>query len=1082
MPRKDFQADLRKASVPGRFPCFEVKAGHEDGFINFTYTLPDSTLTFHFQASVPDTSEYPKNHIYFTFSEDSDIPEALSDVLNLLQSSCDGLPIEQFFESVGPMIANAIQRSNDEIEVLQDHVEESGWDSDCGTSHSGMLDTPELATRIKSDLRTAKAVGYRVGIVGELTGPTILSISCRIAKLGISNATMRAWSLESSQYLVLLLRYPLGYTDLDHAIWKSTTDSQIQMHIGLCDSYKPSLAWAMQAFSCTPAETPGKAVEVSPVLKPLFIGNSLHALLNTHFVTLVQYRLQHSLTWAGAERYLAHPQECVGDIQSLQETRNNATAGPLLGDHLKEDSGQKSLSLVAMQFTLRRLVKCTEFCLNCHCKIEDGFEALMPYVCSNELCLYQYMNLGMGSSLEWEITTQPYVVDMLVSFTYARAYPAKLEDYPSGLGIQVPSIVFEDISDRKPHEGVLHWSDMRLITHDKLDLRVGDWMMLVPIDRQIDLNDTKEQWHCRVQDLSKLPVIHLSPAVIRGTPGDQETGDQKTGQVVNVRFVLYNVSFDSLTNPRKCRALNMLLDTLPSVEDMRDYIIQHTTSNSKSLLASWRDRISPSALYVLKWIVASNRSCIMYEDNPDHMLSGLGNFAQFRLAQGAPDKEHRFVQEVKKVASESDSQFPTLFAWHGSPLWNWHSILREGLHFKYIANGRASGNGVYLHPQFQYSISYTKLQFTNNIDPSQWPKTKLNIQKAIALNEVVNAPTQFVCTNPSYVVDKLSWIQPRYLIIEHKSSSLTAGDKYAKPANIYTQDPQRHAFGPENQRILVPAVAASSYRNKSGISKGREDKPSSSKNRRKRVDAGPSCPDNDDDMESVLTFDEDHRILLSDDDDDGCTACDDLSMTDFRPGRLDASTLQLMGPPKYATTTATKSLQKHLQATLKVQDRQPLHELGWYIDPDLVNNVYQWIVELHSFEPTLPLAKELKSAGHTSIILELRFPPQFPMSPPFVRVIRPRFLPFSRGGGGHVTAGGAMCMELLTSSGWSPVSSIESILLQVRMAITSVEPVAARLDPRRGGDYSVGEAVAAYQRVCQAHGWTVPTDLMQVSW
>ena len=34
------------------------------------------------------------------------------------------------------------------------------------------------------------------------------------------------------------------------------------------------------------------------------------------------------------------------------------------------------------------------------------------------------------------------------------------------------------------------------------------------------------------------------------------------------------------------------------------------------------------------------------------------------------------------------------------------------------------------------------------------------------------------------------------------------------------------------------------------------------------------------------------------------------------------------------------------------------------------------------------------------------------MSPPFVRVIRPRFLGFQQGGGGHVTIGGALCMQV----------------------------------------------------------------------
>jgi len=50
-----------------------------------------------------------------------------------------------------------------------------------------------------------------------------------------------------------------------------------------------------------------------------------------------------------------------------------------------------------------------------------------------------------------------------------------------------------------------------------------------------------------------------------------------------------------------------------------------------------------------------------------------------------------------------------------------------------------------------------------------------------------------------------------------------------------------------------------------------------------------------------------------------------------------------------------------------------------------------------------------------SIIFEIRFPPTFPNSPPFFRIITPRFLPFMHGGGGHVT-GGAYARDQLRSS------------------------------------------------------------------
>jgi len=193
--------------------------------------------------------------------------------------------------------------------------------------------------------------------------------------------------------------------------------------------------------------------------------------------------------------------------------------------------------------------------------------------------------------------------------------------------------------------------------------------------------------------------------------------------------------------------------------------------------------------------------------------------------------------------------------------------------------------------------------------------------------------------------------------------------------------------------------------------------------------------------------------------------------------------LPLLSPPQYATTSATKILQQHLTATIKIQKQVPLNHLGWYVDHNLITTVYQWIVELHSFDPELPLAKDLKACKMQSIVLELRFPPQFPMDPPFVRVIRPRFLAFAHGGGGHVTTGGAMCMELLTQSGWLPTASIESVLLQVRMAILNTDPRPARLLLNTSKtDYSVSEAVEAYRRVSLAHGWQISNDIQHLAW
>ena len=84
-----------------------------------------------------------------------------------------------------------------------------------------------------------------------------------------------------------------------------------------------------------------------------------------------------------------------------------------------------------------------------------------------------------------------------------------------------------------------------------------------------------------------------------------------------------------------------------------------------------------------------------------------------------------------------------------------------------------------------------------------------------------------------------------------------------------------------------------------------------------------------------------------------------------------------------------------------------------------------------------------------------------------MRVIRPRFAFHT----GHVTVGGSICMEALTSSGWTPEYSMEGVLMLVRQAMVDG---GAKLDILRPHiPYSEQEARSAFMRVARDHGWKV---------
>jgi ubiquitin-conjugating enzyme E2 Q len=117
------------------------------------------------------------------------------------------------------------------------------------------------------------------------------------------------------------------------------------------------------------------------------------------------------------------------------------------------------------------------------------------------------------------------------------------------------------------------------------------------------------------------------------------------------------------------------------------------------------------------------------------------------------------------------------------------------------------------------------------------------------------------------------------------------------------------------------------------------------------------------------------------------------------------------------------------------------------------------------------------------IKFEMLFTINFPVSPPFVRVVYPRFQQYT----GHITVGGSICTPILTEgdSGefWKPNISIPSLLLTLHQTLIyaineSGESAQAKVQNyanfphfHPGDEYTAEEARSAFIRVAQVHGW-----------
>ncbi|KAI0131048.1 hypothetical protein F4814DRAFT_437671 [Daldinia grandis] len=1180
--RLKFQADLKLAAEKNGDYISTINKGDVEDEFTFVFSHPNllgsSRLEIHVQPQ--DVQGYPDQNIFLVYTN-NDILPAVAHVLEESISKTAGMKVQDMLNNISRRLRAALESKHSEEEdsntdMMDDPVSPSSSEEDVPFEYGDHIDdelfgletknktktnfqpkpsgplAPLLLQQIRRDLQSVLEAGFHVGkIYGFDDGKdeSMVSISIRLTKLCLSKEIHEAWGLNSSDFIVLLIKFDRHYTTIEDVLQGPAGHAGAKFRLRKCSKKRPSYQQALAAFGIEETED-YPSLSQGPELCTFWVSKSIDEFMNEDFAPMLKLRKEHDISWdAAKELKRAHEMKSslglhpsskpVVPAENEEEPVNKAQLPPILAnDHMLRD-GEVSFPLVAMQFALRYLVRCTDYCTVCHRRMEGNFEALRPYICSDPLCLHQYMNIGFGPDIYHEILTQSNVVDLLISFCYAGLFSSfmtgscSMRDFPTGLNLQVPKILgyytpLNPNQDPPTHEMqisgnespyvvpvyggklidplnvIFNLADSTAIITSRLDgvtIKEGQWMIIsteLPSRPGRANRPVTVLHHVRIiskhADLLQLDVVvqHMLPCDKTDEssgfdPVDGETIRSLVGDIVPGHLVSCDVDLDDIRNVRD-KAFSMLitLATFPSVADMKQQLVNNQQ------LSKW-NRMSRAAVDLLKWIIASNRSYIVQVGDesptdaeavpPPDKIYGVDGWIQFRFAQGSSEKENRFNEVLKDIRKPHK----TLVAWHGSSLGSWHSIIRQGLDYNITVNGRSFGDGIYFAREFETSRGYAG---TGRESSTIWPRSSLGIRTVVSLNELVNLPEEFRSRDPFFVVQHCHWTQCRYLFVQPRSAadrnefrnhnpifggkilpsadprSLHTGEKVPTGVPEFVQDPAWAALGSCNKAMFIPkcAIPSAQY----GCNTSTESLVSDT--------GGLEEPE-------MVSSDEDEGDILFLSLQKGVSGKDQIYKTDFRPGVLDLSTLPQLAPPSYATKPAQRALGQEIKKLEKVQSTTPLHELGWYIDFEKINNMFQWIVELHTFDPDLPLAQDMKVAGLTSIVLEIRFLREFPMSPPFVRVIRPRFLPFASGGGGHVTAGGAMCMELLTNTGWSPANSLESVLLQVRLAICNTDPGPARLvdTNQRRMDYGISEALDAYIRAATAHGWDVPKDLREAS-
>jgi poly [ADP-ribose] polymerase 6/8 len=175
------------------------------------------------------------------------------------------------------------------------------------------------------------------------------------------------------------------------------------------------------------------------------------------------------------------------------------------------------------------------------------------------------------------------------------------------------------------------------------------------------------------------------------------------------------------------------------------------------------DEKHPLAFPLMQWIIATCRAHIILLPQPRRIKSMKTEY-QFLLISSPPAKEVTFQQAKQKHGST--------YAFHGSSIENWHSIMRKGLinatGTKLQLHGAAYGRGIYLSPLSSVSFGYTGRHFAYHVssgysDVTECLASKTNL-KCLALCEVVTSKDLkkngdiWVCPNTDHVCTRFFFV------------------------------------------------------------------------------------------------------------------------------------------------------------------------------------------------------------------------------------------------------------------------------------------------------------------------------------
>ena len=472
-------------------------------------------------------------------------------------------------------------------------------------------------------------------------------------------------------------------------------------------------------------------------------------------------------------------------------------------------------------------------------------------------------------------------------------------------------------------------------------------------------------------------------------------------------FLSKNQTYSTEMDQNKdIQLLRQLISSIP------DLLAIKTSCNDEVSCREFISSLSPDGhltYKLIRYIIATNRLNLIELDSKSRIEKLGPDIEQYIVTSHPPETEKQFAEKKK--------EFGSFFAFHGSAIENWYSILRNGIrnlsNTHLMTAGAAYGPGVYSAENISTSFSYCRFTNTDCI----WHHSQLSKppKACMAIIEVINKQKNKK-GNGIYVIQDDKDLIIRYIL-------LFPGSAMSTNVNVSDLNLEKHYTATKNA-FFKRENELKAVRIERAIKKAKELQDQNNK---------PPVPE-----EKKLSKTEEEKLQKL----ENAFSGKGSSMTNKR----------MMQEYKYLINSKEC---KGLTAEFEGE-----------------TNMYTWIikVDVNVFEINKELKKDFKAYSErynkpAEIVFEMRFDSNYPFSPPFLRVIRPRFA-FRTG---HITVGGSICMQSITPSGWIPVRTIESIFIEI---LFNMAEGGARLDLNTSGvDYQLAEAQEAFTRVAKQHNW-----------